>query len=219
MKFKLSLALFVLMATSVSLAKDNLEKKANKLLDKVRKDLLSLTADFEQYEIDANNIQSEKSTGKVWLKAPNQFKWEYQLPVPQLIMADGKEVWIYDEDLEQVTIKKQKSEQNPIYVLLNKKLTEDNYSLALIPKEKAKKQNIDWISMTPKTPSEEVKVVWLGIKDKKLSILKLQNNMDNIVVFKFKNMQRNPDLSEGYFTFEVPEGTDVIRNTVEIGEF
>ena len=219
MKIKSALILSLLLMATVTLANDNSEKEANKLLDKVRKNLLSLSADFEQYEKDVNGNISEKSTGKVWLKAPNQFKWAYKNPVPQLIMADGQEVWIYDEDLEQVTVKKQHSKQNPIYVLLNKKLTEDNYSVSLVPHEKGKKQKIQWVSLLPKTPSDEVKIVWLGITAKKLSVLKLQNQMDNIVIFEFDNMKRNPQLEDGYFTFKIPEGTDIIRDTAKIGEF
>jgi len=209
----------MLLIMSASTAKEKSEKKANKLLDKIRKDLVSLTADFEQYEVDANKNLSERSSGKVWLKAPNKFKWAYQQPVPQLILANGNQVWIYDADLEQVTIKRQKSKQNPIYVLLNKKLTEDNYTVILMPQEEGKEQEIQWISMQPKIASQEVKNVWLGIKDDQLSVLKLQNQLDNIVVFEFSNMQKNPELAEGYFTFEVPKGVDVIRDSVGIGEF
>lgn len=219
MKTKTIYILLLLMFVSLATAADKSEKKANKLLDKVRKDLVSLSADFEQYEIDANQNVSEKSSGKVWLKSPNQFKWEYQKPVPQLIMANGKKVWVYDADLEQVTVKQQRSKQNPIYVLLNKKLTEDNYTVRLEPQQNDKKQAIKWVSMTPKIPSDEIKIVWLGIKDKELTVLKLQNQMDNIVIFEFKNMKRNPQLLEGYFSFNIPEGTDVIQDTPQIGEF
>ncbi len=219
MKTKSIYLLILLMFVSSIHAADKPEKKANKLLDKVRKDLVSLSADFEQYEKDVNGNISEKSLGKVWLKAPNQFKWEYQKPVPQLIIANGQHVWIYDEDLEQVTVKQQHNKQNPIYVLLNKKLTEDNYTLSLVPQEKGKKQDIQWISMIPKTPSDEVKIVWVGIKDKKLAVLKLQNQMDNIVIFEFNNMKRNPQLDDGYFTFNIPQGIDVIQDTAKIGEF
>ena len=219
MKIKSLLIICLIIVTTASVAIDKSEKAANKLLDKVRKDLISLSADFEQYEIDANAHQTEKSTGNVWLKAPSQFKWKYIKPAPQLIMANGKQVWIYDEDLEQVTIKQQNSKQNPIYVLLNKELTEKNYTVSLLKSNKDDKDGVQWIKMLPNKPSDEVKVVWLGIKDKKISALKLQNQLDNIVVFEFNNVKRNPKLAEGFFTFTIPKGIDVLRYTAEVGEF
>jgi len=198
---------------------DTSSNKANILLDKLRKDLMSMSAQFEQYEIDVNETMSEKSSGNMWLQSPNKFKWEYQLPFPQLIIASGQTVWIYDEDLEQVTVKKQNNTQNPIYVLLNKEQTEKNYHLKFIEKKLEDNDKYQWISMTPKISSDEVKVVWLGISGNDIAVLKLQNQMDNIVIFEFNQMVRNPDLAKGFFTFVPPEGTDVIRDTANMGEF
>lgn len=204
---------------SIVVAEDKSTKKANKLLDKVRKDLTALSADFVQYEIDANERQSDKSTGKVWLNAPNQFKWQYQKPTEQLIIASGKQVWIYDKDLEQVTIKQQHNNQNPIYVLLNREQTDKYYTVSLVKQDKKSKDKLQWIRMLPKSSSDEVKNVWLGIKGKNLSVLKLQNQFDNIVIFEFNNIQRNPKLADDFFIFKIPQGIDVIRDTANIGEF
>ncbi len=215
---KTPLLFFMLLAISTLSVAQN-SPTANELLDSVRKDLSALSAKFEQYEVDANDHRSETSTGLVWLKAPDQFKWQYQQPVPQLISANGQQVWVYDEDLEQVTVKQQRSEQNPIYVLLNKERSEQNYAIVFDQQMTASDQALQWIKMTPKQPSDEVKVVWLGIKDNNLSVLKLQNQLDNTVVFVFDDIERNPTLETGFFTFDVPKGTDVISETADIGEF
>jgi outer membrane lipoprotein carrier protein len=188
------------------------------LLDEVRKDLSSLSANFEQYEINAADITSEKSTGKVWLKTPDQFKWEYQKPIPQLIVASGKKVWIYDEDLEQVTIKRQNSKQNPIYVLLDKQQTEANYIIGM-EQQKADTNKMKWVKLLPKEPSDEVKVVWLGVKNNNLTILKLKDQLDNIVVFEFNKIKRNPKIEADFFEFKIPKGTDVLSEIDQIGEF
>ncbi|HHL31033.1 MAG TPA: outer membrane lipoprotein chaperone LolA [Oceanospirillales bacterium] len=211
------LSLIILASSSIAAEKNNVT--AGSLLDDLRKDLQSLSADFEQSDIDVNGRLSDKSSGKVWLQAPKQFKWQYLKPAPQLITANGKQVWIYDQDLEQVTIKNQDSKQNPIYVLLDKQKTEENYTLALKPQVKNAKDKLQWVEMLPKIPSEEVKVVWLGIEDNNLKVLKLQNQLDNIVIFEFLNIKRNPKLEAEFFTFIVPKGTDVIRDSVDIGEF
>lgn len=215
MKIKSLIILSYLLFSTVLFAQvDN----ASTLLDLVRKDLVSMSANFEQYEIDANERMSDKSTGKMWLNSPNQFKWIYEKPVEQLILANGEQVWIYDEDLEQVTIKPQKSSANPIYVLLNKEQTEKNYNLELLEKSDIDEKT-SWISMLPKVASDEIKQVWLGInKDNDIAVLKLQNQMDNIVIFEFNNIKRNPELAKDFFTFSIPEGTDIIREAATFGE-
>lgn len=219
MKIKLPTILIVILLTSVAVGGEHSTDSAIKLLDKIRKNLTSLSAHFEQYEIDANENVSEKLTGKVWLNTPNQFKWEYHKPFPQLIIANGTQVWVYDKDLEQVTIKKQKNNQNPIYVLLNKEQTEKNYQISLMQKEKGSKEKLQWVEMLPKEKSDDIKVVWLGIEKKTLKVIKLQNQLNNIVVFNFSKSKRNPKLSDEFFTFEIPKGTDVIRDGPAIGEF
>lgn len=216
-----ALALFCLLIINVDLyAQEN--NKASDMLDKVRKGLTSLSANFQQYEVDANDRKSEVSTGLMWLRAPDQFKWQYQKPIPQLISANGKQVWVYDEDLEQVTVKQQRSQQNPIYVLLNKELSEKNYQISYEDDAKnsgGTKENVHWIKMVPNQPSDEVKIVWLGIKNEQLTVLKLQNQLDNLVVFEFAEIKRNPSLDADFFTFNVPKGTDIISETADVGEF
>lgn len=227
MKKTLLLLLSSLLFFSTSMAADKSAKKAIKLLDKVRKDLVSLSADFRQYELDANQRQSESSYGKVWLQTPNKFKWRYLKPVEQLISANGQQIWVYDADLEQVTLKQQRNSQNPIYVLLSKEQTEKNYSLQLqeLSKEekklskKDKADTIQWINMQPKRANEDVKQVWLGVLNTTLAVLKFKDQMDNTVVFEFSSVLRNPELQDDFFTFMVPKGVDVIRDSADIGEF
>ncbi|HFC30639.1 MAG TPA: outer membrane lipoprotein chaperone LolA [Oceanospirillales bacterium] len=220
MKIKTLLVTLILLTSMAAMAAESSNKiTAESLLDGLRNDLQALSADFVQYETDANANRSENSIGKVWLQAPNKFKWQYEKPVPQLIVANGQTVWIYDEDLEQVTIKQQKNRQNPIYVLLDKERTEANYSSKLIAKQQHDESAIQWVSLRPKIATEDVKVVWLGIEDKQLKILKLQNQLDNIVVFEFNHIKRNPELSTDFFEFEPPKGTDIMRESAINPEF
>ncbi|MCF6288838.1 MAG: outer membrane lipoprotein chaperone LolA [Proteobacteria bacterium] len=219
MNKKILITVILMLTSFLTFAQATPESEANKLLDNVRKDLVSLHADFSQYEIDINGKFTEKQYGKVWLSSPNKFKWQYLKPIPQLIIASGTQLWIYDADLEQVTIRKQDNKQNPIYVLLNKQATEKNYKVSLVAQDQESKDKTQWIKMLPNKPSDEVKVVWLGIENNNLTSLKLQNQMDNTVVFEFKNITKNPKLEESFFTFDIPKGTDIIRNSAPVGEF
>lgn len=211
MKIKTILFSLFLSMSQMAIADDN----ANEILDQVRKDLTSMSADFEQYQIDDNQRMSEITTGKMWLNEPNQFKWEYIDPAPQLIVANGKKIWIFDEDLEQVTIKQQDNTQNPIYVLLNKEQTEINYFIENW-QDGADSQGIQWVSLTPKVPNDEIKQVWLGLSDNSIRVLKFKNQLDNIDVFMFNNVIRNPELPDDFFTFTPPDGIDIISDAMGI---
>lgn len=212
-----TLIILLLVMSKLALAQDAVNEGVT-LLDQVRENLNSLSAGFSQYEINAAEVTSEKSSGKVWLKAPNQFKWEYQKPIAQLIVASGEKVWIYDEDLEQVTIKRQNNKQNPIYVLLNKEQTEANYNIVMEQSEKSENK-IKWIKLLPKIPSDEVKIVWFGVVNNNLTVLKLKDQLDNIVVFEFDKIERNPKIDKDFFEFKVPKGTDVLSEIDQVGEF
>jgi len=179
-----------------------------KVLDAVRKDLTSLTADFYQYELIESNARQEENVGMVWMSAPDKFRWHYKKPYEQLIVADGKKVWVYDEDLEQVTVKAQSNNLNPIYVILNKELSSEHYDMRYEVQDKEK----HWISLTPKEPSEEVKEVWLGVVGEELQTIKMVNPFEQTLVFEFTKVKRNDEVPVELFVFTVPEGVDVIEN-------
>ena len=177
------------------------------LLAEVRDGLTTMRAGFTQYEVNEDNKHGEESHGLVWLKAPDQFRWHYKQPIEQLIIADGKQVWVYDEDLEQVTVKKQNNKLNPVYVIINKDLSEQHYDI----KFETQNKGLSWISLTPKEESNEVKTVWLALKDKQLSQIKVVNHLDQTMIFEFHDSEKNPKLDKGLFQFTPPEGVDVIQ--------
>ncbi len=182
-------------------------KNPNELLAAVRSDLSSLQAEFTQYELTSDNQRLDSNTGLVWMQTPSFFRWEYQQPVEQLIVADGQQVWVYDEDLEQVTVKKQDNHLNPIYVIINEDLSAEHYDIAFEKSE----EGMDWISLTPKLKSEEVKYVWLGVQEATVQQIRVFNHFDQTMVFEFQNIKKNPELATDLFQFTPPEGVDVIQ--------
>jgi len=205
--FKKTTFLFcVLTFSNLSIA-DEVSSDANVLLSKVRNNLSALKAEFIQYEWLESNQKTDINSGTVWMQAPAQFRWQYIEPIEQLIVADGKQVWVYDEDLEQVTVKAQDNSLNPIYVIINDELSKQHYDI----KHEVNSQGLDWLSLTPKLHSEEVKSVWLAIKGDVITQIKVFNHFDQTMVFEFMQVQRNPEVSDDLFTFVPPEGVDVIQ--------
>ncbi|WP_223787875.1 outer membrane lipoprotein chaperone LolA [Marinicella meishanensis] len=177
------------------------------LLADLRADLTGLSAQFVQYELGSQGEQIDPNSGMVWMQSPAQFRWHYLQPIEQLIVADGDNVWVYDEDLEQVTVKQQDNELNPIYVIINDEKSQQHYDIRYETQEAGH----DWISLTPKNRSEDVKTVWLALADDVVKQIKVHNHFDQTMVFEFTEIKRNPDLTGGLFQFVPPEGVDVIK--------
>ncbi|MFC3193810.1 outer membrane lipoprotein chaperone LolA [Marinicella sediminis] len=197
----------LLMIVGYAAQAQNADPDPHKLLQALRTDLQGLTAAFKQYELDEGNRQLEINTGTVWMQSPDKFRWLYKDPIEQLIVADGEQVWVYDEDLEQVTVKEQDNALNPIYVIINDELSNQHYDINY----ELSVQGIDWVSLTPKVPSEEVKSVWLALEKNMVKQIKVFNQFDQVMVFEFYQTEKNPKLAADLFSFSPPEGVDVIR--------
>ena len=183
------------------------QKDPMALLAGVREGLTGLQAHFTQYELVENNQKVDPNSGQVWMQVPALFRWQYVEPIEQLIVADGEKVWVYDEDLEQVTVKAQDNELNPIYVIINDEKSQQHYDI----KHEMSRQDIDWISLTPKVRNEEVQTVWLAVHEQTIIQIKVVNQMGQTMVFEFSDIKKNPDMPEDMFTFVPPEGVDVVQ--------
>lgn len=182
-------------------------EKAETLLSSVRQDLSALQAQFKQYELIEDGRKVDENSGSVWMQSPDLFRWHYKTPYEQLIVADGEQVWVYDEDLQQVTVKSQENNLNPIYVLINKELSDLHYDIVYERQE----DGLDWVSLTPKEDSNEVKNVWLALAGSELKMIKVNNQLDQTMVFEFSEIVRNPKLADDLFSFTPPEGVDVVQ--------
>lgn len=206
-KILITFLFFAQLSTAQDAKPENKVIDPSKVLSDLRQDLSGIRADFIQYELLESGEKSDLNSGQVFMQTPAQFRWQYQEPVEQLIVADGKNVWVYDEDLEQVTVKEQNNELNPIYVIINDKKSQQHYHI----KHEVRTNGLDWISLTPKEINEEVKTVWLAVKNKMVEQIKVENQFNQTMVFEFHSIQRNPEFTEGLFKFVPPEGVDVVQ--------
>ena len=203
----LSLVLVVSVEAQESSVQQESQKDPLALLAGVREGLTGLQAHFTQYELVENNQKVDPNSGQVWMQVPALFRWQYVEPIEQLIVADGEKVWVYDEDLEQVTVKAQDNDLNPIYVIINDEKSQQHYDI----KHEMSRQDIDWISLTPKVRNEEVQTVWLAVHEQTIIQIKVVNQMGQTMVFEFSDIKKNPDMPEDMFTFVPPEGVDVVQ--------
>lgn len=206
MRYFITLLLTLVSVSSFSLA----EKKIPlTLLMAKLKEVNTMTANFQQTVLDGSRV-IQKNNGKLYLQRPYKFQWKEAPPSSQMIISNGQIIWIYDEALEQVTIKPidLKSNDSPIFLLtanLNKLSKE-----FIITYEKTNRKEI--FLLTPKVGNASAyQWVKLIYQDQKLSELLLEDNLSQITRLIFSKMILNNKLPTRLFTFIPPSGVDVVR--------
>lgn len=174
-------------------------------------DFHSMTADFDQKIVDQYGSTLQDSTGKMAIERPGKFRWQTLQPNKQLIVTDGRRLWIYDEDLEQVTV--QRFEQNPDSVpalLLSGSLKNLQQRFDVNEKEKG---GLQLFTLLPKDQQQDeiFQRVILTFKQDKVNKMQFTDGLGQRTDLQFSHVRLNQTLSPGLFLFKAPEGVDVIN--------
>jgi outer membrane lipoprotein carrier protein len=167
-------------------------------------------ARFAQIVVDKNLKELQKATGTMQFVRPGRFRWEYDKPYEQTIVGDGAKLWIYDKDLNQVTVRKLDKALggSPAALLAGSNEIEKSYDLTnLGPQE-----GLDWLEAVPKTKDTTFERVRLGFGKSGLEAMELRDQFAQTTVIKFANVERNPKISPDVFKFTPPKGADVITD-------
>ena len=176
--------------------------------------LKGLDGRFEQQVYEGNNASPRHSSGTVKLSAPRQFRWEINKPNSQLIVADGDQVWIYDPDLEQVTVRNQSAEEqnSPLSVLIDPTELQRQYKVS----EGGTSAGLEWLVLAPKKADDAgFKQARLGFGPGGLARMEMQDTLGQRTVIGFGPWVRNPKFAAGTFRFTPPKGTDVVGTPVK----
>ena len=173
--------------------------------------LLTLQADFDQQVVDGNRQLLQSSQGHMWIMRPGRFRWNYETPYKQQLVADGERLWSYDEDLEQVTVQPASEvlTSTPTMLLSGDKPLETVFSI----KETSTTPGDQRVTLVPKTDDSNVIQLQVHFSNKLLTHIDAEDSFGNTTIFSFSNLERNPKLDENLFTFTPPAGADVIGNT------
>ncbi len=177
-------------------------------LDAFVKGTKTLSGNFQQTLLDVNGKVSERSSGRLALQAPRQFRWQVQKPTEQLIVADGLNVFSYDVDLEQVTVRAQgEAEANsPLAVLLDPSLLQSQFTIA----PSAEQSGLQWLKLLPKSKDGDFKEAALGFKNNQLLQMRLFDQLGQGTEIVFRSWKRNGKIDRSQFAFVVPPGVDVV---------
>lgn len=199
------LASFLLLSLCVSAqAADS----ARARMEAFSRGLNSVTARFAQTVTDANGRRGDESRGTLALEAPRQFRWETKQPYEQLIVADGARVWIYEPDLEQVSVRNQSSEeaQSPLTVLTDLSQLDSQFNAS----EGGERDGLAWLRLTSKAKEPEFEYAELGFDANRLVRMRFQDQLGNATEIRFDDWKRNPSLPASMFRFTPPQGVDVV---------
>jgi len=170
----------------------------------------TLSGTFSQSVYDRNHHKSQDSSGEFFFSRPGKFRWVYSKPYEQLIVGDGRKVWIYDADLAQVTERKmdQAIGESPAALLAGSDEIDKDFNL----KDIDLNDGLEWLEATPRNREGTFDRVRLGFQGNRLQIMELKDNFGQTTVLKFSAMKNNPPLQPGLFSFTPPKGVDVISD-------
>ncbi|HSN40009.1 MAG TPA: outer membrane lipoprotein chaperone LolA [Burkholderiales bacterium] len=168
----------------------------------------SAKARFAQMVLDRNMKKLQQATGTMQFLRPGKFRWEYDKPYEQTIVGDGEKLWIYDKDLNQVTVRKldRALGSSPAALLAGSNAIEKNYTLTNLGNQ----EGLDWLEAVPKTQDTAFERIRLGFGKAGLEAMELRDQFGQITIIKFADVERNLKLAPGIFRFAPPQGADVI---------
>lgn len=171
--------------------------------------LKGLDGQFSQTVRDANGKVKESSSGRVAMSAPRLFRWEYVKPYPQLIVADGNKVWVFDPDLEQVTVRPQGVEEqnSPLAALIDPVMLDRDFKVG----EGGTSDGLEWLTLAPRQAGESsFQSARLGFGGQGLARMQVIDALGQRTDIVFTGWKKNPSFASGTFTYKPAKGVDVV---------
>ncbi|MGC3980503.1 MAG: outer membrane lipoprotein chaperone LolA [Steroidobacteraceae bacterium] len=180
-------------------------------LDRFFKGLQTLQADFTQTVQDSRGQVADKSSGKLAIKKPGKFRWDYAKPNEQTIVSDSTRIWLYDPELEQVTIRRADLSLNgtPAILLSGEGNLRDSFEVEHVEQ----RDGMTVINLSPKRSDTDFKLVQIALRKDQLVAMSLTDKLGQTTLLQFTQFKRNATLSDSQFKFSPPKGVDVIDNT------
>jgi outer membrane lipoprotein carrier protein len=170
----------------------------------------SLQARFDQSVFDTSQGQTRRLEGVFYLQRPGKFRWDYTEPKGQIVLADGKTVWLVEEDLKQAYQKPQSDalRGTPALLLTEQLKLEDHFEIA----DLGPSQDLEWVELVPRDPESQFTRILLAFKDSELRRMELADKFAQVTRFGFSDIKRNPRLDPKLFVYTPPRGTQLFEH-------
>ena len=169
----------------------------------------TVSANFSQTLYDKSARTLQESKGTMQFERPEKFRWTYEKPYEQIIVGDGTQVWFYDRDLNQVTVRQFNIAigSSPAALLAGSSTIEDNFLLT----ELGLQNGIEWLEAIPKSKESIFEFIQMGFSPQgALKIMALRDNFGQTTLLTFSDLDKNPKLPADLFKFIPPDNADVI---------
>lgn len=199
----LRLLFCLLIFTGSAVAGDG-QERLSRFLDGMK----TMQADFIQTLTNARGELIEESRGKLWLSRPGRFRLQYTTPYEQIYVADGTNIWIYDRDLEQVTVKPQEDAlgSTPALLLSSESPLDENFTI----KEEGEHEGFQWLLLKPLSADSNFDYVRLALEGDLLRAMEMVDGFGQTTRLFLEPVVRNPQVDGERFRFTPPPGVDVI---------
>jgi outer membrane lipoprotein carrier protein len=182
-------------------------------VEKYLNGLATWTADFTQTIDDGHGKVARSAAGKLSLQKPGKFRWDYSQPSEQLILADGKQIWFYDKDLQQANVRDMDASlaNTPAVLLSGSGSLSSQFDVTALPPS----DGLEWYQLIPKHSDTDFQLVRIGFRSGDLASMFLADKLNQVTQLTFTNPKRNAKFAADLFSFVPPKGVDVIGRTAK----
>ena len=168
----------------------------------------SAQGEFVQKVYDRKHKLTQEASGTLAFQRPGRFRWTYAKPYAQLIVGDGARVWVYDADLNQVTVRRldRALGSTPAALLAGNNEVERAFALT----DLGEKDGLEWVQARPREKESNFETIRMGFGAAGLDTMELADSFGQTTVLKFAALRRNPKLDSALFKFVPPKGADLI---------
>jgi outer membrane lipoprotein carrier protein len=204
-------SLLAALACLAAVAQAQPTESAAERVDRYLSRLATLRAGFEQEVLDATGAVREEASGTLAIAKPGRFRWDYHKPSEQLLVSDGRTLWLFDAELEQVTVRKadQAVSATPAALLSGQGRASESFDVA----DGGRAEGLEWALLTPRLGDTDFRAVRLGFRNGGLERMELVDRLGQTTRIRFTDVEINPTLADGLFDFKPPPGVDVIGST------
>jgi outer membrane lipoprotein carrier protein len=177
-------------------------------VEKYLSGLATWSADFTQTIDDGHGQVLRSAAGKLYLQKPGKFRWDYSQPSEQLILADGKQIWFYDKDLQQANVRDMDASlaNTPAVLLSGGGSVGSQFDVTALPPS----DGLEWYQLIPKHTDTDFQLVRIGFRKGELASMFLADKLNQVTQLTFSNPKRNAKFTADLFSFVPPPGVDVI---------
>lgn len=181
-------------------------------LDHFFNEVRTYSAKFQQVVLDEEFNPIEESSGRVLIKRPGRFRWNYEPPGEHRIISDGEKVWVYDVELEQVTVRSLKEAvgKTPAGLLAGGADIDEQFDVTDLGQVNGP---LYWVRMVPTGEDVGFEDIRIGFEDGRLRVLELVDGLDQTTRITMTDGEENEPISDSQFEFTPPDGVDVIDET------